>query len=109
MAEIRGVKTTYAVEIDVAQMVVDDAAEHGIGWSAGSLLALCGDLIESGRGDLVWRELMALRDVEPQRVRQALAHLGPSAALVRHGISAVENREASVAQMRRTEPEADGG
>jgi hypothetical protein len=96
VAEIRGVRKTFEVELDVTAMEREDAAEHGYGWSAASLLALCGDLIEAGRGDLVWQELKALMDVDSMRARKAAATLGEGASLVRHGISALENRAATV-------------
>lgn len=86
MAEIVGVSSQFTVAVDVAAMEREGAAEYGHGWSVASLLALVGDLLERGYGSVLYRELMAVRELSRESLERAQGRLGPHGALIRVGL-----------------------
>lgn len=86
MAEIVGVSTRFTVAVDVAAMEREGASEYGHGWTVASLLALVGDLLERGYGSVLYRELMAVRDVPREALEREQGRLGPHGALIRVGL-----------------------
>lgn len=91
VAEIVGVSTRFTVSVDVAAMEREGADEYGRGWTVASLLALVGDLLERGYGPVLYRELMAMRELPRETLEQAQGRLGPHAALIHAGLTSEGN------------------
>lgn len=107
MAEITRVATEYTVAVDVAAMEREGASEYGRGWTVASMLALVGDLLERGYGPVLYRELMAVREISRETLETAQSMLGVDGAAVRAGVNGLRSEMAMAVRLVSPPPRKD--